>query len=918
MLSSPAATNGQSTNSYWPSPPDYLEAVQSPSRCFADTELSRAEVVEDALGLPQVCSGNFACVFHLQAPREQRAWAVKCFTRQVPGLRERYDRISQHLKNAALPYTIGFEYLPRGILVRGEWFPVVKMDWVTGDALHQAVSLHLDEPRFLKDLYRRWLKVEPLLRNRQTAHGDLQHGNILLVREAARKDERLRLIDYDGLWAPDLADFPPAEAGHPDYQHPDRARLQIFSEEVDRFPHLVIAAAIRCLSHQLGRTLWDRFSNGDNLLFTEKDFTAPHASQLLLTLWHSGDAHLRAWAGRIVLAAHYPLMSTPPLEALLAGHELKPLSAAEAGRVRELLREPIPLRRGSKTHPRHAADDLLERAFTYVDYAQRHRHEVVRDEALRLARRAGPAAYRRFLVETLRRFPLASQWRVAHAQVVADYRATACPVCFEILGAWESTEAVDERRFCSPVLDIHPIGQWGLWEGYEIASRHGAWDGSQPGRWLTRRCVFLVACLIGGPFLVAKSLGVLEFPDDWLGAQLLMAIVVLVILTLPWLFEPRFRSVEEMARHLAETVLRTAPPSRESAAFVGGLCQGFVARGGAGLDPAWLEKLLQWLAAPGLAPWSWDCLIPALNGLQQAWKMRQLAPHAVLPFLSKLQTQTLQGQLPISFLEGVCKEAQLLEQLSPVELVVLCWRFCANAHDQGWTVADVQYLREQSEYFADLLRAGGFDTPRAVGMTWAALRMESHLLVHCPVAARNDQHGQPGQAEQSGESGQASESAADAAVFAKDLGLLLTTPQDNIWVNREGVVVKGQLCRLTDTYQATPVKQFVQTGWANESHDSEPEGNSINNFPVGYERLVGYHLASEQCAVVVSPDELSAFQVAMNIYGVHLMDATYEAMGQHATGKAAALFRRWSAECPRCGQRLLPVLGSFGRQWMEA
>ena len=52
--------------------------------CFADAELKQGEAVTNALGLPQPCSGNFADVYAVQAGA--RKWAVKWFTRQIPGL----------------------------------------------------------------------------------------------------------------------------------------------------------------------------------------------------------------------------------------------------------------------------------------------------------------------------------------------------------------------------------------------------------------------------------------------------------------------------------------------------------------------------------------------------------------------------------------------------------------------------------------------------------------------------------------------------------------------------------------------------------------------------------------------------------------------------------------------------------------
>ena len=68
----------------WPLSQDYNEVIQEPARCFADPELRRGEVEINALGLPAPRSGNFADVYAVASG--PRKWAVKCFTRQIPGL----------------------------------------------------------------------------------------------------------------------------------------------------------------------------------------------------------------------------------------------------------------------------------------------------------------------------------------------------------------------------------------------------------------------------------------------------------------------------------------------------------------------------------------------------------------------------------------------------------------------------------------------------------------------------------------------------------------------------------------------------------------------------------------------------------------------------------------------------------------
>ena len=114
----------------WPLSQDYNEAIQSPATSFRDPELRQGEAVLNPLGLPLPRSGNFADVYETTCPGGAK-WAVKCFTRQVADHRERYAEISRHLQEVRLPFGVEFQYLVEGIRVRGRWYPVLKMRWVS-------------------------------------------------------------------------------------------------------------------------------------------------------------------------------------------------------------------------------------------------------------------------------------------------------------------------------------------------------------------------------------------------------------------------------------------------------------------------------------------------------------------------------------------------------------------------------------------------------------------------------------------------------------------------------------------------------------------------------------------------------------------------------------------------------------------
>jgi hypothetical protein len=198
----------------WPLSQDYNEAIQSPETSFSDPELKKGEAVCNALGIPMPRSGNFADVYEVRCPNGTR-WAVKCFTREVADLRERYKEISRALQDAKLPFTVEFTSLQEGMRVHGRWFPILKMQWVEGLTLNEFVKQNLDKPPMLEGLLQIWGRMAQRLRTAGIAHGDLQHGNILLVTGSTANALAMKLIDYDGMFVRALARKPSGEVGHP-------------------------------------------------------------------------------------------------------------------------------------------------------------------------------------------------------------------------------------------------------------------------------------------------------------------------------------------------------------------------------------------------------------------------------------------------------------------------------------------------------------------------------------------------------------------------------------------------------------------------------------------------------------------------------------------------------------------------------
>jgi hypothetical protein len=258
----------------WPTARDFVEANQNPSTSFADPEMKAATPARDRLGMPLVTAGQFAYVFKLNAANGSKAQAVRCFRGFLGDREQRYQVIDDCLERVSIPSLASFEYDADGITVAGRKYPMLVMEWIDGlplDVYLAEVFQRSDVVKFLAGL---WLKTIRSLKDAGIAHGDLQHGNIVIQKE------RIRLVDLDGMFVPAMARSKAAELGHQHYQHPGRTS-QHFSSELDNFSALVIYLSLLAIAEH--PELWVEFHD-ENLIFKKQDFLVPGASPLFARL----------------------------------------------------------------------------------------------------------------------------------------------------------------------------------------------------------------------------------------------------------------------------------------------------------------------------------------------------------------------------------------------------------------------------------------------------------------------------------------------------------------------------------------------------------------------------------------------------------------------------------------------------------
>ncbi|HLI64713.1 MAG TPA: Ada metal-binding domain-containing protein [Terriglobales bacterium] len=291
----------------WPTGSDYSAAIQNPAIAFADSELKSGTPVLDRLGMPLVQAGNFAFVFKFQLAVSSHR-ALKCFRQEMGDRERRYKEITAYLDQHDLSALPHFDYDQTGILVAGERYPLLVMDWIAGNALDVYVGKIIDakqSAQALPTLAARWAELIKQLEDAKVAHGDLQHGNVIVT------DAGLRLVDLDGMFVPSLRRFQAGELGHIHFQPPWRTAAQ-FDDTIDRFPALVIYLSLIALSKL--PQLWERYHD-DNLIFTKDDFRDPGRSSLFQEL-RRADGKISSLAQILAEACLRP-NKTPPLSALV-------------------------------------------------------------------------------------------------------------------------------------------------------------------------------------------------------------------------------------------------------------------------------------------------------------------------------------------------------------------------------------------------------------------------------------------------------------------------------------------------------------------------------------------------------------------------------------------------------------------------
>jgi hypothetical protein len=258
-------------------------------------------------------SGAFAAVF--KGSLHGTNYAIRCFLTAEDETINRYKTICDYLNNIQASWKTECEFIENEISINGNSYPILKMEWLNGLLINQFVSSHLADNNVLTELQKKLVSISNDIEKHKIGHGDLQCGNIIIT--GTSSNFQVKLIDYDGMYVPALANKKSIEKGRSEFQHPKRT-IYNFSPEMDRFSFWVMITALEAL--KVDKTLWREVMQGgfntlDNFLFTIQDFLNPNQSNLFSRLYNLNSTSLNFYLDKLKLFCNseYSVVSKPAL-----------------------------------------------------------------------------------------------------------------------------------------------------------------------------------------------------------------------------------------------------------------------------------------------------------------------------------------------------------------------------------------------------------------------------------------------------------------------------------------------------------------------------------------------------------------------------------------------------------------------------
>jgi serine/threonine protein kinase len=261
----------------YPSNIDFLNSIKN-SVCYKSPELIGGTYVTKGVKVLQF-SGGFSTVFPF-IRKDKRKIAVKCWTADIGGTEKRIQMVSKFILKIKAPYFINIYYHDKALLVNEQKHPVLIMDWIDGKSLKDYLNENIGDKSEVLRLAARFLAMIKFFHQNKIAHGDLQHGNILV-----KSDGEIVVIDYDSMFVEGLEEMDDNIKGLAEYQHPARRRNSKSHFQLDYFSELIIYLSL--LVYAEDNSYWKYET--EFLLFSRDDLLEPEKSILIKKLLESNN-----------------------------------------------------------------------------------------------------------------------------------------------------------------------------------------------------------------------------------------------------------------------------------------------------------------------------------------------------------------------------------------------------------------------------------------------------------------------------------------------------------------------------------------------------------------------------------------------------------------------------------------------------
>lgn len=256
-----------------PTIPEIKISIENKDLFVKDEFVRKGNFQRSSNGSLVMFTGGFTAVFPVVVQNEK--WAFRCWHANMGNTAQRFKEIAQCVKSSQAKYLCDFAYVDKGILVEGTLYPTTRMRWVEGQTIKDYICNNIYNKSVLLELANNFLILINDMHNRGFAHGDLQHGNIMVD-----KNGLLFLVDYDSFYCPALKGEKDIIKGLPDYQHPARNKNLFANEKLDYFSEIVIYISIIAIAENPNLAVKYQVAKSEKMLFSKKDFTNIYKSAI--------------------------------------------------------------------------------------------------------------------------------------------------------------------------------------------------------------------------------------------------------------------------------------------------------------------------------------------------------------------------------------------------------------------------------------------------------------------------------------------------------------------------------------------------------------------------------------------------------------------------------------------------------------